>query len=103
MEQIEQPAFSIILSDFFIQSLENPSLAISQVILSSILLRFTCTGPEAISRPASPPPNTRPSGPAKETLIPPDLLLVIPLSVGIKDPDKERISNRPCKSTRREV
>ena len=43
----------------------------------------TCTGPAATNRPASPPPTTRPSGPAKETLIPPDLLFVPPLSVGI--------------------
>ena len=56
---------------------------------------YTCTGPAATSRPASPPPTTRPSGPAKETLIPPDLLFVPPKSVGRNDPDKESISKRP--------
>lgn len=58
---------------------------------------FTWTGLAAISSPASVPPTTRPSGLAKEMLIPPVLLVVRepPNSVGVKDPDKERISNRP--------
>jgi hypothetical protein len=39
---------------------------------------------------------TRPSAAAKETLIPPERLLVAPpLSDGVKDPDKESSSNRP--------
>lgn len=59
----------------------------------------TCTGPAAINRPASPPPITLPSGPAKETLIPPDLLFVPAFSVGINDPDNESISKRPCNKT----
>ncbi|KAL0709558.1 hypothetical protein Bca4012_016536 [Brassica carinata] len=37
------------------------------------------TGPAARKRPASPPPKTRPSGPAKQTLIPPALLRVPPV------------------------
>ncbi|KAH1075654.1 hypothetical protein J1N35_027982 [Gossypium stocksii] len=52
-------------------------------------------GPAATNRPASPPPRTRPSGPAKEILIPPDLLFVPPLLVGIYEPDSERISKCP--------
>lgn len=63
-------------------------------------LNFTCTGPAAIKRPPSPPPRTRPSGPAKEMLIPPDLLTVPGISVGVKDPDSERISNRPYERKR---
>jgi hypothetical protein len=38
---------------------------------------------------------TRPSAAAKETLIPPERFLVPPLSVGVKDPDKDSSSNRP--------
>lgn len=56
----------------------------------------TCTGLAATNRPATPPPTTRPSGLAKETLMPPDLLRVPPLSLGMKDPDNDRISKRPC-------
>lgn len=41
----------------------------------------TCTGPAAISIPATPPPSTRPSGPAKAMLKPPVLLRVPPFSV----------------------
>jgi hypothetical protein len=37
---------------------------------------LTCTGLAATRSPATLPPTTRPSGLAKETLIPPDLLLV---------------------------
>jgi hypothetical protein len=61
----------------------------------------TCTGLAATSRPATPPPTTRPSGLANETLIPPDLLLVPPVSVGINEPDKDNISKRPWKKTRK--
>lgn len=58
----------------------------------------TCTGLAAISSPASVPPTTRPSGLAKEMLMPPVRpTRDPPKSVGVKDPDKERISNRPCK------
>lgn len=56
----------------------------------------TCTGLAAMRSPATPPPTTRPSGPAKETLIPPDLLLVPPASLGMNEPDKDSISKRPC-------
>lgn len=55
----------------------------------------TCTGLAATKRPATPPPTTRPSGLASETLIPPDLLRAPPLSVGMKDPERESNSNRP--------
>lgn len=58
----------------------------------------TCTGLAATNSPATPPPTTRPSGLAKETLIPPDLLLVPAVSLGMNEPDKESISNRPCKN-----
>ena len=58
---------------------------------------LTCTGLAATRRPATPPPTTRPSGLANETDIPPDLLLVPWLSVGMNDPDKESISKRPYK------
>lgn len=37
-------------------------------------------GLAAVSEPAIPPPMTRPSGPARETLNPPDLLFMPPLS-----------------------
>lgn len=63
--------------------------------------RHACTGLAATNRPATPPPTTRPSGLANETLIPPDLLLVPPLSVGINDPDNDNISKRPCKNSGR--
>jgi len=58
---------------------------------------LACTGLAATRRPATPPPTTRPSGLARETDIPPDLLLVPWLSVGMNEPDKESISKRPCK------
>lgn len=66
--------------------------------ISSSIAEITCTGPAATSKPANPPPITRPSGAAKEMLIPPDLLFVNPFSVVIYEPDKERISNRPYRS-----
>lgn len=56
----------------------------------------TWTGLAAMRSPATPPPMTRPSGPAKETLIPPDLLLVPPTSLGMNEPDRDSISKRPC-------
>ena len=59
----------------------------------------TCIGLAAISKPATPPPTTRPSGLAKETLNPPDLLLAPWFSEGVNDPDKESISKRPCQCT----
>lgn len=59
----------------------------------------TCTGLAATNSPATPPPTTRPSGLANETLIPPDLLLVPPLSFGMNDPDSDNISKRPCKNS----
>nr|GMD74997.1 protein cornichon homolog 4-like [Ipomoea batatas] len=52
-------------------------------------------GPAATNRPATPPPTTRPSGLAKETLIPPDLLRIPPDSEGINDPVNDNISKRP--------
>lgn len=63
----------------------------------------TWTGLAATNRPATPPPTTRPSGLAKETLIPPDLLLVPPLSLGMNEPDKESISNRPCEPNEKKI
>jgi hypothetical protein len=62
----------------------------------------TCTGLAATNKPATPPPTTRPSGLAKETLMPPDLLRVPPLSFGVKEPDKDRISNNPCRNSSKE-
>lgn len=56
---------------------------------------LTWTGLAAMSIPARPPPTILPFGPAKEMLIPPDRPLVPPFSVGIKEPDRESISNRP--------
>lgn len=58
---------------------------------------LTWRGPAAVNKPAIPPPITRPSGPANETLNPPVLLLIPPLSVTVNDPDKDNISKRPCK------
>lgn len=55
----------------------------------------TWTGLAATNRPATPPPTTRPSGLAKETLMPPDLFLIPPVSDGINDPVSESISKRP--------
>ena len=67
------------------------------------LIKTTCTGLAATSRPATPPPTTRPSGLANETLIPPDLLLVPPVSLGINEPDKDNISKRPWKNYREKI
>lgn len=58
---------------------------------------LTWIGPAAVNMPAIPPPITRPSGPANETLNPPVLLLAPPESETVNDPDKDNISNRPCK------
>lgn len=56
----------------------------------------TWIGLAAISKPATPPPMTRPSGPASETLNPPfRLLMPLPLSLTVNEPDKDRISKRP--------
>jgi hypothetical protein len=57
----------------------------------------TCTGEAAVSIPATPPPKTRPSDPASDTLKPPDLLRLPLLSESKKEPDREMISNRPWK------
>lgn len=58
-------------------------------------------GEAAVSIPATPPPITRPSLPAKETLRPPvRCRLPPPTSVGRNEPDKESISKRPCKLKR---
>lgn len=63
----------------------------------------TCTGLAATNRPATPPPTTRPSGLDKDTLMPPDLLRVPPISFGMNEPDKERISNSPCRKPARKM
>lgn len=47
-------------------------------LLLIVYVRSTCTGLAATSSPATPPPTTRPSGLAKDTLIPPDRLFLIP-------------------------
>lgn len=60
---------------------------------------ITWTGLAATSRPAIPPPTTRPSGLAKETLIPPDLLFVPPFSVGMNEPDRESNWKWPYKKS----
>jgi len=52
-------------------------------------------GPAAVKSPATPPPITRPSGPASETLNPPVRLFMPLLSATVNDPDKDKISNRP--------
>ena len=56
---------------------------------------FTCTGVAAISIPATPPPRTRPSGPAKDTLKPLLLKRLPSVSEGRKEPVIQMISNRP--------
>lgn len=56
----------------------------------------TCTGLAATNKPATPPPTTRPSGLAKETLMPPDLFLIPPVSEGMNEPVNDSISKRPC-------
>lgn len=58
---------------------------------------LTWIGLAASNKPATPPPITRPSGPANETLNPPVLLLTPPVSVTVNEPDNERISKRPCR------
>lgn len=63
-------------------------------------LFFTWTGLAARSKPATPPPMTRPSALAKETLIPPDLLLVPPFSDGMNDPDNESNWKRPWRNAK---
>lgn len=63
----------------------------------------TCTGLAATNSPATPPPSTRPSGLAKETLMPPDRFLIPPVSAGINDPVRESISNRPYKKQNRKI
>ena len=60
----------------------------------------TWTGLAATRRPATPPPTTRPSGLARDTLIPPDRLRVPLFSVGIKEPDKDSNSKRPYNQNR---
>lgn len=57
---------------------------------------LTWIGLAAVNKPAMPPPTTRPSGPANDTLNPPVLLLTPPLSETVKDPVRDNISNRPC-------
>lgn len=57
---------------------------------------LTWIGLAAVSKPAIPPPITRPSGPANETLRPPVLFLTPPISVTVNDPDKDNNSKRPC-------
>lgn len=60
---------------------------------------ITCTGPAALSIPATPPPTTLPSAPASETLKLHVLLPLPLLSDGENEPDKEIISNRPSNVT----
>lgn len=67
-----------------------------------ILCHDTCMGPAATSSPATPPPITRPSGPDKDTLMPPDRLFVPPLSLGVNDPVRDSISKRPYNRTTKE-
>lgn len=45
----------------------------------------------ATSEPATPPPTTRPSGLANDTVIPPVLLRVLSESIGMNDPDSESV------------
>lgn len=54
-----------------------------------------CTGEAAVRSPATPPPKTRPSGPARETLSPPVRLRWPPFSDRRNEPDSDSISNRP--------
>ena len=56
----------------------------------------TCIGVQAIRTPATPPPKTRPSGPANETLSPPVRVRWPPISCTRNDPDSDSSSNRPC-------
>lgn len=52
-------------------------------------------GLAAVSKPAMPPPITRPSGPASETLKPPVRFFPVLVSWTVNDPDKDNISKRP--------
>lgn len=56
----------------------------------------TWTGEAAVNKPATPPPKTLPSGPARDTLRPPVRLRWPPVSDRRNDPDSDNISNRPC-------
>lgn len=81
----------------------NPHLLGSQFMRINQLVNFyfmvTCMGDAAVSIPATPPPITRPSLPARETLRPPVRCRAPPpTSVGRYEPDNESISNRPWKS-----
>lgn len=57
--------------------------------------KSTWTGPAATNEPATPPPITRPSGLANDTLMPPDLLRTPPVSDAMNDPVNDNISKRP--------
>lgn len=59
----------------------------------------TWIGVAATNKPATPPPTTRPSGLANDTVIPPVLLRVPSESLGMNDPDSDNISNRPFKKS----
>lgn len=59
---------------------------------------LTWIGFAAINVPAIPPPITRPSGPASETLNLP-VLFKPPCSETVNEPVNDKISNRPCKFT----
>jgi hypothetical protein len=69
------------------------STACSDELGVTCSVSFTCIGLAARSIPATTPPTTRPSGPARDTLSPPVLLL--PPSAIVKDPINCRISKRP--------
>lgn len=62
-----------------------------------IYIYYTCTGVAAMSIPDTPPPRTRPSDPARDTLSPPLVLLwsLLSLSTYTNAPDREIISYRP--------
>lgn len=57
--------------------------------------KYTFTGVAATVNPETKPPTTRPSAPDKVMVIIPDLPYLSGISVGVKDPEKERISKRP--------
>lgn len=59
-------------------------------------LEPTWIGPDAIRDPTIPPPKTRPSGLARETLNIPVLPFAPLVSSNVNDPHRERISKRPC-------
>lgn len=77
----EGPDFKKFEFDFFPSAIKLPTI--------------TCTGEAAMSIPATKPPKTRPSDPARDTLNPPLLLRLPLLSESKKEPDSEIISNRP--------